>query len=213
VREDERTRIARELHDELGQSLTALKMDLRWLTRRLPESEPLVLEKAESMKRLIDYTMESTSRICSELRPSILDDFGLSAAVQWQAGDFTQRTGIPCDISSQPLEIKVNPHLSTTVFRIFQETLTNVTRHAQATEVHASLKLADGVLEMRVCDNGKGLTPQKGRKRRSFGLLGIRERVRERNGDLVIRDATNGGTCIEIRIPLATREDIELSAS
>ena len=213
VREDERTKIARELHDELGQSLTALKMDLHWLTRRLPESEQGLLEKAKSMKGLIDHTVESTSRICSELRPGILDDVGLSAAVQWQAGDFTQRTGIPCDITSQPPEIVVDPQLSTTVFRIFQETLTNVTRHAQATEVHATLKRADGVLEMRVCDNGKGLTAEESPKRKSFGLLGIRERVREHNGDFMIRDGANGGTCVEVRIPLAMSEDAELSAS
>jgi PAS domain S-box-containing protein len=212
VREDERTRIARELHDELGQSLTALKMDLRWLTHRLPDSEPGMLEKANAMKGLIDHTMESISRICSELRPSILDDFGLSAAVQWQAGDFTKRTGIPCDITSEPPEIMVDPHLSTAVFRIFQETLTNITRHAQATEVHANVKLTDGVLEMRVCDNGKGLAADESPKRKSFGLLGIRERVRERNGDFVIRDGANGGTCVEIRIPLA-KNVAELSVS
>jgi PAS domain S-box-containing protein len=213
VREDERTRIARELHDELGQSLTALKMDLRWLTHRLPESETGVLEKANAMKGLIDNTMESVSRICSELRPGILDDFGLSAAVQWQADEFTKRTGISCDITSQPPEIVVDPNLSTTVFRIFQETLTNITRHAQATEVQAKLKLADGVLEMRVCDNGRGMRTDESPNHKSFGLLGIRERVRERNGDFVIRDGTNGGTCIEIRVPLTVSEDSELSLS
>ena len=143
----------------------------------------------------------------------ILDDFGLSAAVQWQAGDFSERTGISCDITSQPPEIVVDPHLSTTVFRIFQETLTNITRHAQATEVHATVKLADGVLEMSVCDNGKGLCAEASPKRKSFGLLGISERVRERNGDFVIRDASNGGTCVEIRIPLAMHKDVERSAS
>lgn len=202
VREEERTRIARELHDELGQALTALNMDLRWLRQRLPAGEPGLQEKADSMKGLIDQTMKWISRVCSELRPGILDDFGLSAAVQWQADEFSGRTGIPCHLRIHPEEILVDPLLSTSVFRIFQEALTNVARHAEATRVHARLEVKGRSLEMQVCDNGKGFGDTQPKTRNSFGLIGIRERVREGNGEFRIGKGIDGGGCIEICMPL-----------
>lgn len=201
VREEEQTRIARELHDELGQAMTALSMDLHWLRSKLPDGEPELLEKTEAMTTLIGSTAQSVSRICSELRPCILDDFGLSAAIEWQAHEFSARTGIPCEITMEPKEILVDPQLTTTVFRIFQETLTNIIRHAHATRVQASLRLADGLLEMQVCDNGTGFTPRRTGNNRSFGLIGIRERVRDRNGEFQIDNASTGGTCVKVRIP------------
>ena len=142
VREEERTLISREIHDELGQELTGLKMDLSWLVKRLSKNQKSLISKTESMLKLVDSTIQTVRRISSELRPGVLDDLGLIAAIEWQAQDFENRTGITCDFSSSVEEIGLDRDRSTAVFRIFQETLTNVSRHAKATRVKISLEEA-----------------------------------------------------------------------
>lgn len=201
IREEERSRIAREIHDELGQVLTALSLDVRWLRKRLPEDRSDLLIKAQKMGELITTTVGSVSRICSELRPAILDDVGLSAAIEWQAGEFSSRTGIVCNIATEPAHIKLSEELSVAIFRIFQETLTNIVRHAQATEVDVLLRLTPHAFSMRVSDDGVGMEFSEAHKMNSFGLLGVMERVRGFGGELAVYKGHLGGACLDIIIP------------
>ncbi len=201
IREEERSRIAREIHDELGQVLTALSLDVRWLQNRLPEERADLQAKIRTMGQFITATVGSVSRICSELRPAILDDVGLSAAIEWQAGEFTSRTGIECTISSDPRQIKLSEELSVAIFRIFQETLTNIIRHAQATEVNVTLRLTPHAFSMRVCDDGVGMQFSETHKINSFGLLGVMERVRGFGGEMSVYKGDLGGACLDIIIP------------
>ncbi len=201
IREEERSRIAREIHDELGQVLTALSLDVRWLHKRLPAEQGELQEKTRSMGELITTTVNSVSRICSELRPAILDDVGLSAAIEWQAGEFTSRTGIACNIQTEPPEIKLSEELSVAIFRIFQETLTNIVRHAQASEVDVHLRLTPRDFFMRVSDDGVGMEATGAQKMDSFGLLGVKERVRGFGGELALCTGDKGGACLDIVIP------------
>jgi signal transduction histidine kinase len=201
VREEERGRIAREIHDELGQALTALKMDIHWVGQRLSNDQELLLGKIQSISRLIDMTAQSVQRISSELRPGLLDDLGLSAAVEWQADEFQDRTNIQCEVASDPEDITLNPALSTAVFRIFQEALTNIARHANATGVKVILKEKIGKVELTVRDNGKGITDKQVSDARSFGLIGMRERVHYFGGDLTISGTPNKGTTVSVSVP------------
>lgn len=201
IREEERSRIAREIHDELGQVLTALSLDVRWLQKRLQAERGELQEKTRSMGELIATTVKSISRICSELRPAILDDIGLSAAIEWQAEEFTSRTGIACNIQTEPPEIKLSEELSVAIFRIFQEALTNIVRHAQASEVQVRLRLTPSDFSMRVSDDGVGMEVSGPHKMNSFGLLGVKERVRGFNGELTVRAGDKGGACLDIVIP------------
>ena len=201
IREEERSRIAREIHDELGQVLTALSLDVSWLKKRLPVEQMELQDKIQSMAELITATVSSISRICSELRPAILDDVGLSAAIEWQAEEFTSRTGIACDIRTDPPEIKLCEELSVAVFRIFQETLTNIVRHARASKVEVQLRLTPSEFSMRVCDDGIGIEDSEPQKVKTFGLLGVKERVRGFGGELKLASGDTGGTCLDIVIP------------
>lgn len=201
IREEERSRIAREIHDELGQVLTALSLDVRWLKKRLPAEQMELQDKMQSMAELITATVSSISRICSELRPAILDDVGLSAAIEWQAEEFTSRTGIVCDIRTDPPEIKLSEELSVAVFRIFQETLTNIVRHARASKVEVQLRLTPSEFSMKVCDDGIGIEVSGPQKVKTFGLLGVKERVRGFGGELKLATGDTGGTCLDIVIP------------
>jgi PAS domain S-box-containing protein len=202
ARENERTMIAREVHDELGQSLTALKIDLALLTKRLPADQKSVMEKAESMAQLIETTMQSVKKISTDLRPGILDHLGLSAAIEWQAEEFEKRTGIPCAAIFEPEEIALDKDRTTTVFRIFQETLTNIARHAQATEVSVSLKKRSDLLELQVKDDGKGISEKHLSDPKSLGLIGIRERVNYWGGSLTIHGVHEKGTTVTVQLPL-----------
>jgi len=201
IREEERSRIAREIHDELGQVLTALSLDVRWLHKRLTAEQSELQDKTRSMGELITTTVNSVSRICSELRPTLLDDVGLSAAIEWQAGEFTSRTGIKCNIQTEPSEIKLSEELSVAIFRIFQETLTNVVRHARAGEVDVQLRLTPSDFSMRVSDDGVGMEAGGPQKLNSFGLLGVKERVRGFGGELIFCEGDKGGACLDIVIP------------
>lgn len=209
VIEVERTNIAREVHDDLGQALTALKMDLHWLANRLPRDQQLLLNKTKSMSTLIDLTVQSVQRISSELRPGLLDDLGLSAAIEWQADEFENRTGIKCKVEVDPEEIVLDRDRSTAIFRIFQESLTNIARHANATMVYVSLKEESHTVGIKVSDNGEGITKKKISDPTSFGLIGMRERVHPFGGYLSITGTPKKGTTVTVRIPLDKREKLD----
>jgi len=202
VREEERTLIAREMHDVLGQALTAMKMDLSWLDNRLPKDQRSLLEKTKAMSKLADATLQTVKKISTELRPELLDDLGLPAAIEWQAEEFQTRTGIKCEITVDPEDIILDKDRSTAIFRIFQETLTNVARHAKATKVKVSLKEKAGKIELKVRDNGKGITEEQVSNPKSFGLIGIKERAYYLGGKVVIKGLQDKGTTLTIRIPL-----------
>lgn len=202
VREQERTLIAREIHDELAQDLTALKMDLSWLGKRLPQDQKPLSDKTQSMNSLIDTTIKTVKRISAELRPGILDDLGLIAAIEWQADEFQNRTGIICHLAFDPEEITVDQERATVIFRIFQETLTNVVRHAQAKKVTVALKERAGKLTLRVKDNGKGITEEQISHAQSFGLIGMRERVYPWGGTVSISGTPGKGTTVLVNLPV-----------
>lgn len=203
LREQERTRLAREIHDELGQALTGLKMDLAWLQRNLSEYPAAVLKKLTSMSHLIDLTGQAVQRISSELRTGILDDLGLHNAIEWQMQEFQARTGISCKLTSKIAEdlVLARGH-STAVFRIFQETLINVARHAYATRVKVLLKKENSNLVLQVRDNGRGITDSEIADSKSFGIMGMRERTYLFHGDMQIYGRSGQGTTITVRIPL-----------
>jgi PAS domain S-box-containing protein len=201
VREQERTSIAREIHDELGQILTALKMDISWLGTKYKDDE-LIFEKTKSMIKLIDSSIRTVKRISSDLRPVVLDDLGLLAAIEWQAEEFQKRTGIECEVHFEPEDIILDRAVSTTVFRIFQEAMTNVIRHAEATKVKVRVEEKDGQIVLGVEDNGKGITEEQKNDPQSFGLIGIRERVHFFGGEARIRGDRGEGTTLTITIPL-----------
>lgn len=211
VREEERTRIAREVHDELGQALTGLKLDLAWVSGRLPRSQRPLLDKLQGMSDHIDETIQSIRRIATELRPGILDDLGLVAALEWQANEFQSRTGIECHVSSTLQDTVLDADLNTAFFRIFQETLTNIMRHASATRVDVNSTMEGGRLILTVRDNGRGIQPGEVRDRRSIGLLGMEERAALLGGDFQITGEPGRGTLVTVRIPLVRRQHSALS--
>jgi len=202
VREEERTHISREIHDELGQALTALKMDLYWLNNKLPTDQKPLIKKTKSMLRLLDKTIQSVKRISTDLRPGLLDDLGLVAAIEWQAGEFQNRTGIKCKLSFTPDDIFIDQDMATALFRIFQETLTNVARHAKASSVRVNLKLENRTVMLQVKDDGIGITEAQISDARSLGLIGMRERVHPFGGKVAIRAKKDKGTTLTVTIPM-----------
>jgi signal transduction histidine kinase len=194
--------MAREIHDELAQALTALRMDISWLSKKLPKDQKTLLEKTRAMTKLTDTTIKTVKKISTELRPGLLDDLGLIAAIEWQTEEFQNRTGVTCRIDVDPEDIIVEEKRSTTLFRIFQETLTNIARHAKATRVTASLKEKAGRLELKVKDNGKGITEKQISDHKSFGLIGIRERAKDWGGEMKIKGVPGKGTTVVVRIPV-----------
>jgi two-component system, NarL family, sensor histidine kinase UhpB len=213
AREDERTTIAREIHDELGGALTALKLDLASLEDLVPGKHQdaglrqALLEKTEIMAALIDSTIQTVRRIATELRPVLLDSLGLTAAIEWQAGEFQKRAGIACSVSIAGEEIGLDKDRSTAVFRIFQETLTNVARHSEATHLSVDLLLDEATLELTVHDNGRGITEIQTHHSKSFGLVGMRERALLYGGLLTIKGIPGEGTTVMLSLPLPRREE------
>jgi signal transduction histidine kinase/HAMP domain-containing protein len=199
--EEERRRIAREVHDQIGQALTSIKMDLAAAHRRLPPDQSPALDKIKSATRLVDETIQITRRISSELRPGVLDAFGLEAAVEWQLREFEKRAGVTCTLESSVDEGALSQDVSITAFRILQEALTNVARHAAATQVRVTLAMADGALVMRVTDNGKGIADDSVITS-SLGVLGMRERALALNGDVALSGAPGQGAVLTLTIPL-----------
>ena len=200
AREQEKSRIARELHDELGQSLTALKIDVAWL-RQNAGADPATAEKLAGMQRLIDSTVAAARRISADLRPLMLDDLGLVAASEWLVENFTQRTGIPCELVMGAGDLDMpDPH-ATTVFRTLQECLTNAAKHSRATQVEVALEREGGEVVLTVTDNGSGFSPGEARKPGSFGQMGLRERAYHLGGTVSFDSAPGRGTRVELRIP------------
>jgi PAS domain S-box-containing protein len=207
VREEERKTVAREIHDELGQALTAIKIDFSYWIHDLPPAEHSA--RAGSILKLVDQAIQTVRRISTQLRPGILDDLGLVAAVEWAAEEFEGRSGIRCYLQVPQEEIEIDQERATAVFRIFQETLTNVARHAGATELRVSLAQENGILSLEVRDNGKGVTEEQIFAARSLGILGMRERALLLGGDFEIRGAPGEGTTVHARIPEIQRRSVE----
>lgn len=201
VREEERTYIAREIHDELGQACTAIKMDLALIGRKATKRQARLRAKVESAMQLVDNMIVTLRRIASELRPRTLDDLGLSAALEWKAHDFQTRTGIQCRLILPQEPIALDSERSTAVFRIFQESLTNVARHAHATRVEARLEREGGDLILQIHDNGTGFDPGEANARKSLGLVGMQERALLVNADFKIETVPGAGTTVTLRIP------------
>ena len=211
AREEEGTRIAREIHDELGSALTSLKWDLEEIDKQLSTPlEPLALvalrEKFQTPMKLADLAITAIRRIASELRPSVLDDLGLVAAIEWQCQQFQSRTGIVCTCDCSLEKVELTEEQSTAVFRILQEALTNVLRHSQATKVDIKIKEAADFFVLRVDDNGKGITESKKSEQQPLGLLGMRERAHLIGGELSVTSVEGRGTVVTLRVPIAERE-------
>jgi PAS domain S-box-containing protein len=207
VAEAERAAIAREIHDELGQVLTALKMELSWLGKRLTEEQQPLVERTKSMSELVDGAVKQVQRICSQLRPRLLDDLGLTAAIEWQAQDFERRTGIRCEVAPEPGDVVTDKERATAVFRVFQEALTNVARHAAASRVTVDLTRTNERIELKVKDNGKGITREQISSPRSLGLTGMDERARSLGGEVSITGNRDRGTTIALTIPAQGKEE------
>jgi len=208
VREDERTRIAREVHDQLGQMLTGLRMDVAWIEKRVETLDDQAARgplgaKLTSMFALLDQMVKTVRRISSELRPGVLDDLGLVSALEWQAREWQERTGIECAVSSDLGGLKIAPEPGTALFRIFQESLTNVARHAGATQVTTSARVEAGAIILEIRDNGRGVTADEVRHSKSLGLLGMRERAKMLGGEFRIAGEPACGTTVTVRIPTA----------
>jgi PAS domain S-box-containing protein len=213
VREEERTNIAREIHDELGQALTALKLDIAWVGRRTQEGE--IATKLAEMSRTADEIINAVRRISAELRPGILDALGLRAALEWQADEITKRTGLQCKLTSSVGDLQLDRALATAVFRIYQEALTNVVRHAKATHVDITLWLEKGQLKLEIADDGVGV-PEIAPRSSTLGLLGMRERARRCGGDCTVRRREPLGTIVSLWVPLrfpAERDDLDAPES
>jgi len=199
-REEERRRMACEIHDELAQRLTALKIDLTRLGRQFPEGKISLIRKLKSMSEYIDSTISTVQKIVLELRPCLLDNLGLRDAIEWQAREFQKKTGIKCSVNFQS-KSQIDSERSTAFFRIFQETHTNVARHSGATEVKTVFKENNGSLVMTVVDNGKGIGEEQVKNPKSFGLSGMKERAESLGGTFMITGNKNRGTTISICIP------------
>jgi two-component system, NarL family, sensor histidine kinase UhpB len=202
VKEQERTRIAREIHDELGGNLTAIKMALMMLTQRLPDDAAL-RERADYVDLLVDRTIDAIHRISLDLRPSMLD-FGLVAALEWQSREFEKQNGISCAFSSNEKEIDLSLDHATALFRIFQEALTNIAKHARASKVTVRLLRSRQHVTLTIADNGVGVAQTDRSKPGSFGLRGMNERARALGGTMVLSQAPDGGTLVTIKIKLTS---------
>lgn len=203
AKEQERATIAREIHDELGGLLTAAKIELASLSKQLPPNAAELVTLADSGKALIDQAMDISRRIARRLRPAILDH-GVVAAIEWQAREFSNRMGIPCDVALETEEIDVEPQRATAVFRVLQEALTNIAKHAHARHVNVELETRSGKeILLRVLDDGIGISAQDARKPGSFGIRGMRERAESLGGALRVGPARVGGTEVWLVIPLA----------
>ncbi len=204
VREEERTRISREIHDELGQSLTALKMDLSWIEKKIIDEDEDLRQKSLSMLELVDSTIDTVRRISSDLRPGILDDLGLCAAIEWQAGEIEKRSNIKinCDIPYEYENAIWKDEHKISLFRIFQEAMTNIVRHSKATKADVAITQDGNNITFLIADNGIGITDDQINYTRSCGIIGMRERVNYCGGTIDISGKNNSGTTIRISIPI-----------
>jgi signal transduction histidine kinase len=201
IKEEERKRIAREIHDDLGQNLLALRIEADMLTARTGERHPRLHARVRATVNQIDATIKSVRQIINDLRPNVLD-LGLNAAVDWQIAEFRRRTGIACDLTETHQDIQVSDHCATALFRILQESLNNILRHAHATRVQVVLRVERDTILMSVGDNGIGLHPNGRQKPGSFGLVGIEERISILGGSFDIHSDPGGGTTIRVAVPM-----------
>jgi two-component system, NarL family, sensor histidine kinase UhpB len=199
--EKEKIRIAQEIHDDLGQILTAIKLEASWLIDKIPKGNTSIFKKANAVVGLVDQTILSVKKIITDLRPGILDDLGLAAAVEWQAKDYQQRTGAEHTVFIEPEDIRVNAELSTAIFRICQEALTNAARHSGASQVLVKIVQQNGMFNVSIMDNGIGIDESKISDSGSFGLIGMRERAASFGGFFEISKGNAGGTKVIVKIP------------
>ncbi|MBI1891930.1 MAG: PAS domain S-box protein [Burkholderiales bacterium] len=214
VKEEERKRIAREIHDEMGQNLMVLRIDVSMLCARTADTHPKLHAKAEMMLATIDNTIKSLRAIINNLRPVVLD-LGLYAAIRWQLNEFQRRGNIECELlaAQDDLDRGLNEAQTVALFRVLQESLTNVARHANAHNVYISLQREDGFLTMRISDDGVGIYPNDRRKPKTFGLLGMRERIAALGGSLTLDSTVGQGTVLTLTIPLQAAEQADMNAS
>jgi len=203
VREEERAEIAREIHDELGQQLTAIKMDMAWVAKKGEIRDPSVVKRLEDSMILLDIMVNTVRRIAMDLRPSILDDLGLQEALKWQAHDFQKRSGINCRFTTNNKSEKVDPAVAITLFRIYQESLTNIRRHARASDVAAELKILKKELSLFIRDNGIGFDKQEVERKKTLGIVGMEERILKLGGSLQVQSEPGKGTVVRVVVPLA----------
>jgi signal transduction histidine kinase len=210
AKEQERLRIAREVHDEIGGLLTAIKMDLAWMKERLPKSKKLLTDKTTTIENMVDKAMTAARNLAHSLRPGYLDSFGIVAAIEMEAGEFEQRTGIKCLLShnDEEMELHLHPDVSIAIFRIFQESLTNIMKHAQATEVRILIQNNPQNIELTISDNGRGFSQEARMKPRSFGLRGIQERVAHFGGQVSFMSAPDQGTTVAVTVPHQPLDDV-----
>jgi signal transduction histidine kinase len=209
VREQERIRIAREIHDQLGQSLTIMSMDLTWIKKHMPKRSLTIDEKISGMLTVIDDALVRLHTVTAELRPVILDDFGLAAAIEWQVEEYSHRIGIDCRMVPTGFEPELPKGQATALFRIFQEILTNIMRHAQAKNVEVKLAAGNGDLILQVRDDGRGITESEVNDPEAFGLLGIRERLYPFGGQVTFDGRPGLGTLVTVRLPLSPKGDTQ----
>jgi signal transduction histidine kinase len=202
IREQERTNMAREIHDELGQQLTGLKMYISWLNKKCNPQETEVKEKFSSTMILIEETIKSVRKISMDLRPSILDDLGLLAAIEWQSNEFERRSGISTEFINLTDNKEVPSRLKTGLFRIFQESLTNIARHADAKKIVSSLKFDNNHLTLTITDDGKGFVYKNIDSKKTLGLLGMEERTKEMGGRYEIKSNPGIGTTVSVTVPV-----------
>lgn len=202
IREQERTRIARELHDELGSALTSVKLDISWLKSEVTQDQTQVLFDEVTQK--LDSTIQSMRRIATKLRPGILDAVGIVAAIEWQLEEFEKQTGIACNLELPEEDLALDKEQSTAIFRIIQETLTNIVRHADASELRVLITQTVALLSLEVIDNGKGTSDKQLSHKKSLGILGMRERILPWGGELLItaNGEKEGGTTVRVTLPL-----------
>jgi two-component system sensor histidine kinase UhpB len=201
IREEERTMIAREIHDELGQVLTVLKIQISLLGNKLHHNQKSERNRIESVIQIIDKTVESVQRITAKLRPGILDELGLVPAIEWQSQDFQNQTGIQCDYSLPKQEINLTEEKSTAIFRIYQEALTNIARHSGADKVSVSMKQENEHLVLEITDNGRGILQSQVEDASSLGILGMKERALILGGNVNFYGSSGQGTNVKVEMP------------
>jgi len=203
AKEQERLRIAREVHDEIGGLLTAIKMDLAWIKERLPKSKQMLTDKTTTIENMVDKAMTSARNLAHSLRPGYLDSFGIVAAIEMEADEFSQRTSIKVllDHNEDEMELDLHPDVSIAMFRIFQESLTNIMKHSQASEVQVLIRNSPERIDLTIRDNGRGFSQEARAKPRSFGLRGIQERVVHFGGEVNISSAPGQGVTVAVSIP------------
>ena len=204
VREEERTRISREIHDQLGQELTGLKIEVNWIATRLPDGNKALVTRAHSALHLIDDIVQSVRRIAAGLRPAISDQLGLAAAIEWQTKDFRKRTGIRCKLALPADMPALDQEGATAMYRVFQELLTNVARHAEASRVEVTMEVDGEILVLSVEDNGKGIGKASLFGANALGFLGMRERLRPLGGNIEVDETREKGTKVSAYIPIGS---------